>query len=191
MWDALARGRGMSPRAAALLEFWFAPGMEARWFAVDPAFDRELAERFGPDLARAAKGELDHWVETPDEAVALVILLDQMPRNVFRGKPEAYALDSRALAMAEATLLRGHDRALPRIRRGFLYLPFEHSESLADQEYCVSLFERAGDDPDGLMWARRHRDVIARFGRFPHRNAVLGRETSPEEAAFLEAEGGF
>lgn len=174
------------PRAAALLEFWFAPGMEARWFAADPQFDRRLAERFGADLAQAAKGELDHWIEDADGALALVILLDQLPRNVFRGKPHAYALDSRALAMAEAAILRGHDRTLPPRRRTFLYLPFEHSESLRDQDYCVSLFRQAGDDPKGLDWAIRHRDVIARFGRFPHRNAVLERETTPEEAEFLK-----
>lgn len=179
------------PRAAALLAFWFAPGMEARWFAADPALDRELAERFGADLAQAAKGDLDDWVETVDGALALVILLDQLPRNIFRNKPHAYALDSRALAMAEAAILRGHDKALPPIRRRFLYLPFEHSESLPDQEYCVSLFRQAGDDPEGLDWAIKHSDVIARFGRFPHRNAVLERETTPEEEEFLRENPGF
>ncbi|MCR6629076.1 MAG: DUF924 domain-containing protein [Magnetospirillum sp.] len=173
-------------RAQAVLDFWFAPGMEKRWFAADAALDRELAERFGQDLAQAASGALDHWVESADGALALVILLDQVPRNVFRGKAQAFAFDSHALAIAEAALLRGHDRALPPIRRCFLYLPFEHSESLPDQRYCVRLFEQAGDDPEGLDYARRHLAVIERFGRFPHRNEALERETTPEEEEFLK-----
>lgn len=174
-------------RVAAILDFWFAPGMEARWFANDPALDRALTERFGQDMVKASDGSLDHWVDSAEGALALVLLLDQLPRNVFRGKREAYSFDSHALAIAEAALLRGHDRALTPLRRRFLYMPFEHSEVLSDQRYCVELFERAGDDPEGLDYARRHMDVIARFGRFPHRNAVMERETSPEEEAFLKA----
>lgn len=176
-------------RIDALLDFWFAPGMEKRWFAADAALDRELAERFGDDLMRAARGETDHWVDSADGALALVLLLDQVPRNIFRGKAQAFAFDSHALAIAEAAILRGHDRSLPVLRRRFLYLPFEHSESLPDQEYCVSLFENAGDDPEGLDFARKHRDVIRRFGRFPHRNAALERETTPEEEEFLKQPG--
>ena len=119
-------------------------------------------------------------------ALALVLLLDQLPRNVFRGKAHAFALDSRALAIAEAALLRGHDRAMAPIRRRFLYMPFEHSESLPDQQYCVSLFEMNGDDPEGLDYARKHLAIIERFGRFPHRNEALERETTPEEEEFLK-----
>lgn len=181
----------MIARVAALLDYWFAPGMATRWFVADRDLDRELAERFGADLAQAAKGELDDWIESADGALALVILLDQLPRNIFRDKPHAYALDSRALAMAEAAILRGHDKALPPLRRRFLYLPFEHSESLSDQKYSVALLEQAGDDPEGLMWAKKHYEVIARFGRFPHRNDTLDRETTPEEAEFLKTNGGF
>lgn len=173
-------------RIDEILEFWFAPGMDKRWFAADPALDRDLAERFGQDLAQAAQGQLDHWVDSAEGALALVILLDQLPRNVFRGKYQAFAFDSHALAIAEAAILRGHDRALPPIRRRFLYLPFEHSETLADQRYCVSLFEQAGDDPEGLDYARKHLAVIERFGRFPHRNEALERETTPEEEEFLK-----
>ncbi|HTH15216.1 MAG TPA: DUF924 family protein [Magnetospirillum sp.] len=172
-------------RIDAILSFWFAPGMEARWFAADSTLDRELAERFGQDLAQAAQGQLDHWVDTAEGALALVILLDQVPRNVFRDKYQAFAFDSHALAIAEAALLRGHDRAVAPIRRRFLYLPFQHSESLADQRYCVSLFAQAGDDPEGLDWAKRHCAVIERFGRFPRRNVALERETSPEEEEYL------
>lgn len=173
-------------RIDAILDFWFAPGMEKRWFAADSALDRELAERFGQDLAQAAQGALDHWVDSADGALALVILLDQLPRNIFRGKYQAFALDGKALAMAEAAILRGHDRTLPPIRRRFLYLPFEHSESLPDQKFCVQLFEQAGDDPEGLDYARKHLAVIERFGRFPHRNEALERETTPEEEEFLK-----
>lgn len=179
------------PRATAIVEFWFAPGMEQRWFASDADFDRQLAERFGTDLAQAAQGQLDHWLEAADSALALIILLDQVPRNVFRGKYQAFAFDSKALALAEGALLRGYDRLLPPSRRRFLYLPFEHSEVLADQKYCVSLFEQAGDDPEGLEYARQHLAVIERFGRFPHRNAALERETSPEEETYLAQGGGF
>lgn len=176
-------------RIAAILDFWFAPGMERRWFAADSELDRELAERFGTDLALAAQGGLDHWVDSADGALALVILLDQLPRNIFRGKYQAFAFDGHALAIAEAAILRGHDRAMPAIRRRFLYLPFEHSESLPDQRYCVSLFEQAGDDPEGLDYARKHLAVIERFGRFPHRNEALERETTPEEEEFLKQPG--
>lgn len=179
------------PRALQVLDFWFAPGMERRWFAGDTDLDRQLAERFGQDLAQAAQGQLDHWLDDAQGALALVILLDQMPRNVFRGKYQAFAFDSKALAVAEGALLRGHARGLPPIRRRFLYLPFEHSESLADQKYCVSLFEADGDDPEGLEYARQHLAVIARFGRFPHRNAALEREDTPEEAEYLAQGGGF
>lgn len=173
-------------RIRAILDFWFAPGMEKRWFAADAALDRELAEQFGQDMTQAVRGELDHWVDTPDGALALVLLLDQLPRNIFRGKAQAFSFDSRALAIAEGALLRGHDRALSTIRRRFLYLPFEHSESLPDQKYCVRLFEANGDDPEGLEYARKHLAVIERFGRFPHRNEALERETTPEEEEFLK-----
>ena len=161
--------------------------METRWFSADAGLDRELAERFGDDLVSASQGAIDHWLASAEGALALVILLDQVPRNVFRGKYQAFAFDSKALATAEAAILRGHRPDLSPIQRRFLYLPFEHSETLADQKYCVSLFEEDGDDPAGLDWARQHRDVIARFGRFPHRNAVLERETTPEEEAWLAA----
>lgn len=179
------------PRAAQVLDFWFTPGMERRWFTADTDLDRQLAERFGQDLAQAAQGQLDHWLDDAQGALALVILLDQMPRNVFRGKYQAFAFDSKALAVAEGALLRGHARGLPPLRRRFLYLPFEHSESLADQKYCVALFEADGDDPEGLEYARQHLAVIERFGRFPHRNAALERENTPEEEEYLAQGGGF
>lgn len=166
-------------RATDLLEFWFADA---------PRLDGELAGRFGQDLAQAARGELDHWVDGDDSALALVILLDQMPRRVFAGKAQCFSFDSHALAIAEAAVLRGHDRMLPPERRRVLYMPFLHSESLPDQRYGLSLLEQAGDDPEGLELARRHLAVVERFGRFPQRNAVLERETTPEEEEFLKQE---
>lgn len=166
-------------RIGELLDFWFADA---------PRLDGELASRFGDDLARAARGELDHWLDSADGALALVILLDQMPRRVFAGKAQAFSFDSHAMAVAEAAVLRGHDRALPPDRRRVLYMPFLHSESLPDQRYGVSLFEQAGDDTEGLELARASCAVVGRFDRFPQRNDILDRETSPEEEAFLNSQ---
>jgi len=179
------------PQARAVLDFWFARGMDKRWFAADSALDRELAERFGTELALAAQGQLDHWLEDRDGALALVIVLDQFPRNIFRGKYQAFAFDSKALALSEAAILRGHDLGLSPIRRRFLYLPFMHSESLPDQKHCVRLFEAAGDDPEGLDYARRHLEVIQRFDRFPQRNEAMERENTPEEEEFLRTAKGW
>jgi uncharacterized protein (DUF924 family) len=178
-------------RIAALLQFWFAGGDEPRdiWWRRDDAFDATLRERFGADCERAARGALDHWLKTPDGALALVLLLDQLPRNLHRGDKRAYACDAKARAATDAALARGHDRALSPVRRQFLYMPLQHSEDLADQKRCTALFATLDGLPDheGTMRiTRRHEEIIARFGRFPHRNAVLGRPTTAEEAAFLE-----
>jgi uncharacterized protein (DUF924 family) len=159
------------------------------WFEADPAFDAALRDGFGALAARAAKGELDVWAETPSGALALVLLLDQAPRNLNRRDPAAFACDAHARAVARRALERGFDRDLPPLRRQFLYLPFEHSETLADQEDSIRLFATL---PDGALhdhcvdFARRHHAVIARFGRFPQRNAVLGRRSTDDEARFLE-----
>lgn len=176
-------------RADRLLKYWFAPGMDERWFKKDPNFDRELAINFGDDLNDAVQGKLSHWIDFPEGALALVILLDQIPRNVFRGKYQAFSFDSKAIAIAEGALLRGHDQDMPARQRRFLLLPFMHSENLRDQDYCIELFKQRGDDPMGLDFAQQHRDIIARFGRFPHRNEVLERETTPEEEEFLKTPG--
>lgn len=167
-----------------LLSFWFAPGMSERWFAKDPAFDAELGRRFGTLAAAAARGELDRWADTARGALALVLLLDQLPRNLHRGKPAAFSQDARARAVAGAALAAGFDAELTPPERQFLYLPFEHSEDPADQDRAVELFQALGD-PEQLHWALRHQEVIRRFGRFPHRNAILGRPSTPEEEAFL------
>ena len=171
-----------------VLSFWFAPTSRARWFESDKGFDREIEERFSSLIEAAARGELEPWVETPRGALALCILLDQFPRNVGRGTPRAFASDAEARRIADLALAAGLDRKLDAEERLFLYLPFEHSENLQDQERSVALFRGLGD-AEQLDYAVRHRDIIARFGRFPHRNRVLGRDSTPEELAFLQQPG--
>lgn len=173
--------------ASSILEFWREAGRE-RWFAKDDAFDAQLRERFEPTRQAAAAGKLDAWAETPEGALALVLLLDQLPRNLFRGSAEAFATDEKARHVASAALERGFDRQVDPVLRPFFFLPFMHSEDLAEQDLCVRLYEAAGDE-DGAKWAKMHRDIIARFGRFPHRNPALGRDTTAEEAAFLAGDG--
>jgi uncharacterized protein (DUF924 family) len=197
----------MDPRAEALLAFWFgpldgdglaAPERAARWFDGGPAFDRELAERFGADHGEARAGRLDRWADLPRGRLALVLHLDQLSRNLFRGSADAFGTDAHALALARGGLARGEDAGLAPIERVFLYLPFEHSEALEDQEVSVARFRALAEaaPPHAretfaayLDYAVRHRDVIARFGRFPHRNAVLGRASTAEELAFLATPG--
>jgi len=171
-----------------VLAFWRAAGAD-KWFKKDSAFDAEIAARFSDTQRAAAAGTLSAWAETPEGALALVIVLDQFPRNMFRGDARAFATDAQARAVAERAIARGFDQAIQAAERMFFYLPFEHSETLADQERCTALF-RATGDADLLKWAELHADIIRRFGRFPHRNTVLGRATTREEQAFLDA-GGF
>lgn len=176
-------GRGR-PSPADVLAFWFAPGNEVRWFDTDPAFDAEIARRYAALVEAACSGELAGWAATPDGSLALCVLLDQFPRNIWRGTPRAFACDAEARRVASNAIAAGHDRTVPAERRLFFYLPFEHSEDLADQERCLALM-RGLDDRDQLHWAERHHAVIVRFGRFPHRNAILGRPSSAEESEFL------
>lgn len=179
-----------------IIEFWFGGGEPDRqrvWFAPDPHFDQLCQRRFLADCQRAARGELDHWSGDPAGALALILLLDQLPRNMFRGTAQAFATDHQALAVAKRAVTANFDDALPPVQRAFVYMPFQHSENLADQHESVRLFrELAASHPeqaDFLNYAQRHLEVIARFGRFPHRNAVLGRASTPEELEFL-ARGG-
>ncbi len=171
-----------------VLVFWQSAG-PARWFAKDAAFDAEFRERFLDAHHRAARRVLDHWVDSAAGALALVILLDQFPRNCFRGSADAFATDMLAREVADRAIASGFDRAVDTGLRVFLYLPFEHSEDIADQLRAVALCRELGD-ANYLEYAELHRDVIARFGRFPHRNAVLSRISTPQERAFLDA-GGF
>lgn len=171
-----------------VLAFWFDPEIKAKWFNGGAEFDALCRERFSHAIEAAKAGDLDDWAQTPDGALALVILLDQMTRNVHRGTPLAFSGDVAALAIAKAAIARGFDAATAPERRNFLYLPLQHSEHLEDQERGVKLYA-ANDVDDGLRWMTRHRDVIARFGRFPHRNAILGRASTPEEEDFLRQPG--
>jgi uncharacterized protein (DUF924 family) len=171
-----------------VLAFWLTAGHE-RWFDPDQAFDAEIRQRFAATYEDAVAGRLSVWENSPDGALALAIVLDQFPRNMFRKSARSYAADPLARAVARRAIAKGFDQQVGMPQRQFFYLPFEHSEELADQERSVALM-RATGDADSLKWAELHADIIRRFGRFPHRNAVLGRTTTPEEQAFLD-EGGF
>ena len=182
-------------RARTLLDFWFdAPGDPGRerardiWFNSTPEFDEEVRRLFFVDYKQAAAGALAAWEEIPEGALALVLLLDQVPRNIFRGTPRAYATDPAARAAADRAMARGFDRLVPPVWRKFFYMPLHHSEDVADQRRCLGLIEalpQAPDGPDNARFARRYVDTISRFGRFPHRNAILGRVSTPDETAFL------
>ena len=178
----------MSPLAADVLAFWREVGPK-RWFGKDEAVDSELRLRFLSVYQEAARGDLDGWMASAEGALALVIVLDQFPRNMFRDSARAFATDAKALILARRAVDVGFDTQVEAALRRFLYLPFMHSETLADQERCVTLCRDAGDE-EGVKFAIVHRDIIARFGRFPHRNSVLGRATTIEEQAFLDS-GGF
>lgn len=179
---------------AEILDFWFSERARRLWFEKDLGFDDEIRRRFGAMLDAARQGSLDGWTETPESCLALVILLDQFSRNIHRGMPRAFAGDAQARAIADRAVERGFDRQVPLGRRMFFYLPFEHSEDASDQARAVSLFRRWADEHEGsnregaleqVRYALRHQEIIERFRRFPHRNRILGRESTPEELAFL------
>jgi uncharacterized protein (DUF924 family) len=187
-----------SAKAEEVLDFWFGregePGygeFREAWFRKDPEFDRTLRERFQDLHEAAARGDLDAWRDEAHTCLALVILLDQFPRNMFRGDPRSYATDRKAQEIAEYAVDRALDRELPAFQRMFLYMPFMHSEDLEHQRRSVELFRVLGGDEEGdsSHYAVRHMEIIERFGRFPHRNEVLGRRTTPEEAEFLTQPG--
>jgi uncharacterized protein (DUF924 family) len=191
-------------RIGAVFDFWFgAPGdpengtWRKAWFVKDPSFDASIADRFRADVDDAVAGRRDDWAETPHGALALLILLDQFPRNLHRGSALAFAGDDRARRIADAAIARGLDRELGMVERVFIYLPFEHSENEADQARSVALFDALKPTPGFTqeqvqscrLYARKHQEIVVRFGRFPHRNAALGRATTAEEAAFLLTPG--
>ena len=181
--------RAMNPQAVR--EFWFGSDRKA-WFEKNPAFDEEIRRRFLPLYEVGAAGKLQDWKHKPADCLALVILLDQFPRNMFRGTARAFTADAVARDAARAIVDRGWDKALSADERMFAYLPFEHSESLADQERCLALMKEIAVFPETAdlpKWAEAHRVIIRRFGRFPHRNAALGRESTPEEIEFLRQPG--
>jgi uncharacterized protein (DUF924 family) len=160
------------------------------WFDATPEFDKALRERFLTTYRAAADGQLRQWEETSSGILALVIILDQFPLNMLRGQPESFTTEAAARKVAERAIARDFDQELPIEQRQFLYLPFMHSEALADQDRSVQLYEQSGLE-DSLSYARHHHDLIRRFGRFPHRNAILGRVSTPEELAYLASPEAF
>ena len=185
------------PTADDVLAFWFgtAPLLDARpdWFTKSDAFDAEIRARFLPLWEALSTGDADTWMDTPLEAIARIVVLDQFSRNMFRGTARAFASDAAALHTAQIVVAAGWDAQLPtRHHRVFCYLPFEHSEALSAQDESIRLYTRLHDqegDADSLIWAQKHREIVARFGRFPHRNEALGRVSTPEEVVFLMQPG--
>lgn len=171
-------------------DFWFSDDMQPYWFKKSETIDRQIIQLFGATYEAAHAGRLDHWGGNARDALSLVIALDQFPRNMFRGSPRSFESNDLALTHARAALDRGFDQELDETARQFFYLPFMHSEELADQERSVKLYEALGN-AHSLHFAREHRDIVARFGRFPHRNAVLRRENTGEETEFLKTHEGF
>lgn len=167
-----------------IVDFWFSDRVKALWFNSNPTFDNEIRERFEETYRQAASGKLDAWRQEATGALALCILLDQFPLNMYRGRAESFATEAAARAAAKAAIDAGFDQAVGIDKRAFFYLPFMHSENLDDQNYSVNLYENAGL-ADNLYYAKHHRDIVKRFGRFPHRNAILGRASTPQELAYL------
>ncbi len=174
--------------AEDILTFWAEAG-EAKWWKRDEAFDTEIARRFSTIHEQAAQGQLENWCQTPNGALALIIVLDQFSRNLFRNSPKAFAQDAQCLVLVHALMAKGTDRKMRDDLAPFVYLPLMHSEKLSDQDLCIQEMQRL-DLEEQVKFAKIHRDIIVKFGRFPHRNEVLGRDTTPQEAEFL-ANGGF
>ena len=181
----------MTVNAEDILRFWFEDSAPADWYAKNPAFDAAIRERFLTTHLEAATGALDGWREDGPGCLALCLLLDQFPRNMFRRTARAFATDAQALAVTRHALEHGFDAdpGLDDARRAFLYIPLEHSENLADQRLCLELATTRMNDPQFVSYVRQHLEIIERFGRFPHRNEVLGRKNTPEEEAFLGQKG--
>lgn len=179
----------MYQAAEDILKFWLEEVGEKGWFASDARVDDLIRERFGSLWEQARRGEFDRWSCEPRSCLALLILLDQFPRNMFRGDPRSFASDGKALSIATRAVFRGFDLRIDKPERQFFYLPFMHSETVANQERGMRLILLNIGDPEHVRHARAHRAVIRKFGRFPYRNAALGRRTTPPEAAFLDAGG--
>lgn len=178
------------PDHQQVIDFWFSEPVRPMWFNATPEFDAQLREEYLQTYAAALNGELAHWAETAEGALALVICLDQLPLNMFRGQAESFAGEAPSREVAAAAIAQGFEQQLGNEQKAFLFLPYMHSESLADQDRSVALFEQAGL-MENLRWAKHHRDIVAHFGRFPHRNAILGRESTAEELAWLASDGAF
>jgi len=173
-----------------ILDFWFSPEMERYWVRSTSSIDRQIRKQYAVLWSRAATGECDHWKATAEGSLALTIVLDQFPLNMFRGKPDSFSTEHLAVGVSLEAVTRKQDRELPRTRVAFLYMPLMHSETLSHQELSVELFRKA-ELEENLRFATHHRDLIRRFGRFPHRNTILGRESTPEELAYLSSPEAF
>jgi uncharacterized protein (DUF924 family) len=182
-----ARSNGLV-EAHEILDYWFSPVLAKHWFSSTPALDQEIKARFETVWLRAVSGELDAWSNTPDGALALIIVLDQFPLNMYRGEAAAFASEQQAAAITRRAVDQGFHDAMPDARRLFLFLPLMHSELMEDQDRSLELFRAAGMD---THWPEHHRNIIRRFGRFPHRNAILGRESTPEELDYLASDAAF
>ena len=173
-----------------VLTLWFSERVKSLWFDSTPEFDQELRDKFQDTYRAALEGELSDWERSAEGALALVICLDQFPLNMFRGKPESFAGEALSRQVSARAIDRGFDQELEGPRKAFLYLPFMHSEDMEDQDRVVELFDRAGLE-NNLHWAKHHREIVRRFGRFPHRNAILGRDSTPEELGYLASDEAF
>ncbi|KPJ93506.1 MAG: hypothetical protein AMJ53_07125 [Gammaproteobacteria bacterium SG8_11] len=173
-----------------IVSFWFSEPVKKLWFNSTPEFDAELKDKFLYIVERAERGEMDHWAEQAHGALALAIILDQFPLNIFRHQARSFATEAKARQVAGHAIANGLDQTLSNEQKVFLYLPFMHSENLEDQDKSVELFESAGLS-ENLRYAKHHRDIVRRFGRFPHRNKILGRQSTTEEVAYLTSKEAF
>ena len=173
-----------------ILDFWFAEEMRTKWFASTPQLDATIRDQYEPVWEAAMQGELEGWLDSPQGCLALAIILDQFPLNMFRGTPKSFASETKSREVARHAIHEGYDKQIDTARLAFLYMPFMHSENLADQDLSVQLFEAAGLE-NNLRFAQHHREIVRRFGRFPHRNAILGRGSTAEELVYLDSKEGF
>jgi len=173
-----------------ILDYWYSERMQKRWFASTPSLDQEIRDRYQALWERAAAGELDDWRDTAEGALALIIVLDQFPLNMFRGQPESFHTERQAVAVSKNALDRGFDEQLPKDRLAFLFMPLMHSEKLEEQDLSVRLFRQHGLTAN-LKFAEHHRELVRKYGRFPHRNAILGRQSTPDEQAYLASKEAF
>lgn len=173
-----------------ILDFWFAEAMRSKWFASTPQLDASIKEQFEPVWEAAVNGELDDWLSSADGCLALTIILDQLPLNMFRGTTMSFSSEAKSRDVARHAIDQGYDKQIDPTRLAFLYMPFMHSENLADQDLSVALFEAAGLE-NNVRFARHHREIVRRFGRFPHRNTILGRTSTTEELDYLNSKEAF
>jgi len=180
----------MNITPSEILEYWYSDDIKKYWFNSYPALDREIRDRYEKVWEAAKKGELGDWQSSPEACLALIIVLDQFPLNMYRGEAKSFSTENMAIEMARYAVKRGFDKEINQSMLSFLYMPFMHSENLDDQNLSVKLFTDAGFESN-LKFAEHHRDIIKRFGRFPHRNKALGRMSTPDEIAYLNSEKGF